>query len=37
MFGFLFYLDALAHPVQLAARAFDRVLRLLLLAGVHAG
>jgi hypothetical protein len=37
MFGFLFGLDSLAHSIHFAARAFDRVLRLLLLAGVHSG
>ena len=30
-------MDSLAHSIQFAARAFDRVLRLLLLAGVHSG
>jgi hypothetical protein len=34
---FLFCLDSLAHSIQFAARAFDRVLRLLLLASVHSG
>jgi hypothetical protein len=37
MFGFLFGLDSLAHSIQFAARAFDRVLRLFLLASVHSG
>src|ERR1700686_2984532 len=37
MFWFLFCLDSLAHSIQFAARAFDRVLRLLLLAGIHSG
>jgi hypothetical protein len=34
---FLFCLDSLAHAIQFAARAFDRVLRLLVLARVHSG
>jgi hypothetical protein len=37
MFGFLFLLDSLAHSIQFTARAFDGVLRLLLLAGIHPG
>ena len=34
---FLFCLDSLGHSIEFTACAFDRVLRLLLLAGVHSG
>jgi hypothetical protein len=35
MFRFLFLSDSIRHPVQFAAHAFDPVLRLLLLCGIH--
>jgi hypothetical protein len=35
MFSFLFLSDPFGYPVELAARAFDPVLHLLLLLAVH--
>jgi hypothetical protein len=35
MFGFLFLLHSFRHPIEFAARAFEVVLGLLALTGVH--